>query len=80
MARRGGSRPDPAHKGELMDTRRIPLFEGDPFYASFATHDPEERPHACYEGIVYLGRITEQEGEEVEVFEAVPCGRCAEES
>ena len=37
-----------------------------------------ERPHACYEGVVYIGRLVEEDGEEVEVFEAVPCRRCAD--
>jgi len=35
---------------------------------------------ACYEGVVYIGHLVEDEcGEEVEVFEAVPCQRCAAE-
>jgi hypothetical protein len=38
-----------------------------------------ERPHACYGGVVYIGHLVEQDGEEVEVFEAVPCRRCAGE-
>jgi hypothetical protein len=39
----------------------------------------EERPHACLEGIIYLGHLIEDEsGEEVEIIEAVPCRRCAE--
>jgi hypothetical protein len=37
------------------------------------------RPHACYEGLVYIGHLAEEDGEEVEVVEAVPCGRCAGE-
>jgi hypothetical protein len=38
------------------------------------------RPHACYEGVVYIGHLVEDPGtgEEVEVFEAVPCRRCAD--
>jgi hypothetical protein len=38
-----------------------------------------ERPHACYEGVVYIGHLVEDSGtgEEVEVIEAVPCRRCA---
>ena len=37
-----------------------------------------ERPHACYEGVVYIGHLVDgEDGEEVEVFEAVPCRRCA---
>jgi hypothetical protein len=37
-----------------------------------------ERPHACYEGVVYVGHLVEEAGEEVEVVEAVPCRRCAD--
>jgi hypothetical protein len=43
-----------------------------------------ERPHACIDGVVYIGHVVEDpgtgEGEEVEVIEAVPCRRCAEEA
>jgi hypothetical protein len=37
------------------------------------------RPHACYEGVVYMGHLVEDPGtgEQVEVYEAVPCRRCA---
>jgi hypothetical protein len=36
------------------------------------------RPHACTDGVVYVGHIVEDpgSGEEVEVVEAVPCRRC----
>jgi len=39
-----------------------------------------ERPHACNDGVVYIGHLVEDPGtgEEVEVFEAVPCRRCAD--
>ncbi len=40
----------------------------------------EETPHACLEGVVYIGHLVEEGGEEVEVLEAVPCRRCAEEA
>ena len=41
-----------------------------------------ERPHACIDGVVYVGRLVEDpgSGEEVEVIEAVPCRRCSEEA
>ena len=40
-----------------------------------------ERPHACYEGVVYIGHLVAgEDGEEFEVMEAVPCRRCAERS
>jgi len=35
-------------------------------------------PCACYEGLVFIGHLLEQDGEEVEVFEAIPCRRCAD--
>jgi hypothetical protein len=37
-----------------------------------------ERPHVCYQGVVYIGRVVEDPGigEEVEVIEAVPCRKC----
>jgi hypothetical protein len=38
---------------------------------------PEETPHGCYEGFVYIGHIVEDEsGESVEEIERVPCRRC----
>jgi hypothetical protein len=38
----------------------------------------EERPPcACYEGVVFIGRLIETEvGDEVEVVEGVPCREC----
>jgi hypothetical protein len=41
-----------------------------------------ERPHPCYQGVVYIGHLVEDPGtgEETEVIEAVPCRRCAEEA
>jgi hypothetical protein len=40
----------------------------------------KERPCACYEGVVYIGHLVEEDGEEAEVVEAVPCRRCAREA
>jgi hypothetical protein len=45
-----------------------------PAHPSTEDHD---RPHACADGVVYVGHLVEEDGEEVEVFEAVPCRRCA---
>ena len=39
--------------------------------------NPEDGPHACYDGLVYVGHLVEVDGEEVEVVEAIPCRRCA---
>ena len=44
-------------------------------------HDQDERPHACIDGWVYLGRMVKSEHDldgEVEVIEAVRCRRCAD--
>jgi len=41
-----------------------------------STH-PATECSACYEGLVFIGHLVEDEsGEEVEVVEAVPCRRC----
>jgi hypothetical protein len=37
----------------------------------------EEGPCACYEGVVYIGHLVEEDGEGIEVVEAMPCPRCA---
>jgi hypothetical protein len=47
-------------------------------------HDhQDERPHACMDGWVFLGRVVESkhdlDGEVVE-YERVPCRRCASEA
>jgi len=41
----------------------------------------DHHPHACYEGVVYLGHVVfdPEIGAEVERIEAIPCRRCAEE-
>jgi len=42
-----------------------------------ATH-PTTECFACYEGIVYIGHLIEDEdGDTAEVFEPVPCRHCA---
>jgi hypothetical protein len=44
-------------------------------------HPTTEECFACYEGVVYIGHLVEDEsGEEVEVVEAVPCRRCSDKS
>ncbi|MBA3423979.1 MAG: hypothetical protein H0U04_05415 [Rubrobacter sp.] len=42
-------------------------------------HEPpaEETPHGCYRGLVFISHLVEEDGEDVEVFEAVPCRRCS---
>jgi len=43
-------------------------------------HDHQDQPpHACYQDVVFIGRlVVGDDGEEVEVFDAVPCRRCAD--
>ena len=42
----------------------------------------QDHPHACMGGYIYLGYtyVSEETGDEVEAYEAVPCRRCAEEA
>jgi hypothetical protein len=43
-----------------------------------STH-PATECFACYEGVVYIGHLVEDEdGDTAEVFEPIPCRRCAE--
>ena len=39
-----------------------------------------ERPHACLGGKIFIGHLVEDPGtgDEVEVFEGLPCRRCAD--
>jgi hypothetical protein len=39
-----------------------------------------ERPCACMSGTVFIGHVVDEDGEEVEVFEALPCCRCSKEA
>jgi hypothetical protein len=58
-----------------VDITRIPTAD-DPFHEA-----PDDHPHACLNGYVYLGYTAlEETGEEVERVEALPCRRCAEEA
>ncbi len=63
--------------GNPMIERRIPPA-GDPFTSAAAYPPTEEAtPHGCIAGVVYIGHLLEgEDGDEVEVFEAVPCRRC----
>jgi hypothetical protein len=36
----------------------------------------QDTPHGCYDGWVYLGFETEEDGELVEITDRVPCRRC----
>jgi len=66
-----------------MDTRK----SSAPAHPPTEDHDDDtveahyaclERPCVCIEGWVFVGHVIEEDGEEVEVVEAVPCRRCAD--
>ena len=61
-----------------MDTTRIHDHDDtlDAHYSCL------ERPHGCYEGLVFIGHLVEdsEAGEEVEVIESVPCRRCSDKA
>jgi hypothetical protein len=48
----------------------------------FTAHPPTEEqdhPHGCYRGFVFIGHLVEDEnGDDAERIEAVPCKRCQE--
>jgi hypothetical protein len=50
--------PYPAHHDDTVEAH----------YASL------ERPHACTDGVVFIGYLVDDD--DVEVIEAVPCRRC----
>jgi hypothetical protein len=60
-------------KGHFMATQKSTAH---PAHPSTEDHD---HLHACLDGVVYIGLLVEEDGEEVEVVEAVPCRRCAGE-
>ena len=62
-----------------VDTDRVhaPEQEGDILETHYSSLE-RLRPHACYDGWIYLGFEGEDEnGEHVEEIERVPCRRCA---
>ena len=71
-----------------MDTDRVHPHDHDHDQDHDHDHDTIEahyaclerlRPHACYEGVVYIGHlVTGDDGEEVERVEALPCRRGSE--
>ena len=45
--------------------------------------DPDETPHACYDGWVFIGHVVESEHDldgEIVVYDRVPCRRCSHDS
>jgi hypothetical protein len=76
----------PAHR--KVGTLAVDTSESSAPHAPPSTQDHDdtveahysglERLHACYEGVVYIGHLVEQHGEEVEVVDLVPCRRCAD--
>ncbi len=67
-----------------MDTNSV-HDDGDTIDAHYSGLErleaPHGTPHGCYDGLHFIGHLVEgEDGEEVEVFEAVPCQRCAAEA
>jgi hypothetical protein len=65
-----------------MDTTSVHRSEANDHGDTLDTHYSgleRLRPHGCYDGLVFIGHLVEdsEAGEEVEVFEPVPCRRCA---
>ncbi len=65
-----------------MDTTRIHDHDDtlDAHYSCLERLEASHgTPHGCMNGLVFIGHLVEdpETGEEVEVFESVPCRRCA---
>ena len=82
MQQHPGARPtgrSPMDTGESSAPHAHPCTEDhdDTVEAHYACL---ERPHACTDGVVYIGHLVEDPGtgDEVEVVEAVPCRRCTD--
>jgi hypothetical protein len=62
---------------ETVDTNRVTQRDPDDTLDAHYSGLERLRPHGCYEGFVYIGHIAEDEnGEQQEVIERVPCRRC----
>jgi hypothetical protein len=61
----------PTERGLTVDAKESSVFR--PERVGEDTH-----PHACHEGLVFLTYLVEEDGEEVERIEAIPCRRCAD--
>jgi hypothetical protein len=68
-----------AHKEDLWTAPSLAHPSTDDHDGTIDAHySCLERPHACTDGVVFVGHlVVADDGEEVEVFDAVPCGRCA---
>ena len=60
-----------------MDTTRI--HDHDDTLDAHYSGLERLRPHACMDGYVFIGHLVEEDGEEFEVVEALPCRRCADD-
>jgi hypothetical protein len=80
MAPRVVAHPEarPKEVSSLSTDRVHPeTLAGDAFPAAAQDQD---HPHACTDGYVYMSYTVEEDGEEVERVEALPCRRCASEA
>ena len=60
-----------------MDTTRVHPHDHDDTLDTHYSGLERLRPHGCYDGLVFIGHLVEEDGEEVEVVEAILCRRCA---
>jgi hypothetical protein len=62
-----------------VDSTRIHRSEAadDTLDMHYSALERLDDPHGCYEGLVFIGHLVEEDGEEVEVVEAISCRYCA---
>jgi hypothetical protein len=86
MAPRSTTSRDPAHRER---SKTVDSTDSSPSGRPSTDHDDTIEAHyaslergipcACIDGFVYIGHMVEgEDGEEVEVFEPVPCRRCSD--
>jgi hypothetical protein len=63
-----------------VTNRSVLAGDGIAYAGSKLEGDDQDHPHACTDGVVYVGHLVEDPGtgEEVEVVEAVVCRRCVD--
>jgi hypothetical protein len=64
----------------MATTTTIPEHDHhDDVEAHYSGLERPESPHACYEGVVFIGEMVDDYmGGEVEIFWPYPCRRCSE--
>jgi hypothetical protein len=80
--RRRRDSPGPGQPTEEVDVNKSTAHPAHPSTGDRDLRHGQDHPHACMDGYIYLGYtyVSEETGDEVEAYEAIPCRRCTEEA